>query len=243
MNGRTLIAGAGTMTMMLIQPAMSEARTKHVEQPAEITVRVYQSSIGRMSIGAASRYAARKFRSAGVAVTFVECRTNRDACLRPLTSTDLILRLTPATDANAVDKERSLGFAFVDAATRASRVATVYPERVVLLARRARVDETDLLGRAVAHEIGHLLIQSNQHAPDGLMRAHWTIEELRRNLPRDWSFSRDEGRVMHGTVVLAAANGRGESQGQLESRRDDTTDPTVAARLAWRDSDDVAVPR
>ena len=69
----------------------------------------------------------------------------------------------------------------------------------------ARVDETELLARAVAHEVGHLLIQSNRHASGGLMRATWTVEELQLNRPRDWSFSDAERQVMRKAVAVAAA--------------------------------------
>jgi hypothetical protein len=33
------------------------------------------------------------------------------------------------------------------------------------------------LGRALAHELGHYLLQSDVHTPHGLMRAAWTAEE------------------------------------------------------------------
>ena len=33
-----------------------------------------------------------------------------------------------------------------------------------------------ILGRVTAHEIGHLLIGTNSHAPSGLMRASWNVK-------------------------------------------------------------------
>jgi hypothetical protein len=44
-----------------------------------------------------------------------------------------------------------------------------------------RVRETFVvhaLGRSIAHEIGHYLLQSTVHQPRGLMRARFTVEQL-----------------------------------------------------------------
>ena len=68
-----------------------------------------------------------------------------------------------------------------------------------------------LLGRAIAHELGHLLLATTTHGPVGLMRAHWSHEEVRRGQPRDWSFAPTE---------LASMRRRAEAR-----ERD--------ARLAW----------
>ena len=51
----------------------------------------------------------------------------------------------------------------------------------------------DLLGRAMVHEIGHMLIGTPAHSRFGLMRAVWASSELRRGMPLDWVFSPKEG--------------------------------------------------
>jgi hypothetical protein len=38
---------------------------------------------------------------------------------------------------------------------------------------------TDLLGLAMAHELGHLLLGSEKHSVSGIMRARWTEGGLR----------------------------------------------------------------
>ena len=45
-----------------------------------------------------------------------------------------------------------------------------------------------LLGRAMAHEIGHLLMGRAAHAVRGLMRPRWTRAEVARNVKADWGF-------------------------------------------------------
>src|SRR6185503_14952467 len=71
-----------------------------------------------------------------------------------------------------------------------SLIAKVYPDRVASLARGAGADPADLLARAIAHEIGHLLMGNSRHSARGLMRAVWSREELRRNAPPTGSFQR-----------------------------------------------------
>jgi len=53
-----------------------------------------------------------------------------------------------------------------------------------------------LLGRAVAHEIGHLLMGTNQHSASGIMRARWSRCDLRRGQPDQWRFMRAEMMAM-----------------------------------------------
>ncbi len=53
-----------------------------------------------------------------------------------------------------------------------------------------------LLGRAIAHEVGHLLLPGGRHSPSGLMRAPWVYEELMENRREDWVFSPQDGRQL-----------------------------------------------
>ena len=106
---------------------------------------------------------------------------------------EVVLRIVDASDASAPG---SLGFAAVDIVERAGTLATVYEDRVDALASDARVDRGELLGLAIAHEIGHLLLGTAEHARHGLMRATWTSAELRRAMPLDWRFSASEGAAM-----------------------------------------------
>jgi len=116
-----------------------------------------------------------------------------DVCVVKPRARELDVRIVRATDAAA---RGSLGFAFVDVEERAGTLATIYLDRIDALARQAGVDSGDLLGRAIAHEIGHLILGTNAHAAYGLMRASWKTDELRRNCPLDWMFSRREAADM-----------------------------------------------
>lgn len=71
------------------------------------------------------------------------------------------------------------------------------PESVIHLSRTAALDLLDslptlrvrpdayrdvllarVLGRALAHELGHYLLESKGHTPAGLMRARWSVDAL-----------------------------------------------------------------
>src|SRR4051812_6060148 len=86
----------------------------------------------------------------------------------------------------------SLGFATIDLAEHAGTLATIYVDRVDAIAAQGGADRGELLGRAIAHEIGHLILGTVDHARVGLMRATWKTGELRRNVPGDWVFSESE---------------------------------------------------
>jgi hypothetical protein len=53
----------------------------------------------------------------------------------------------------------------------------VFYDRVQQISRQI-LNEGTVLGHAIAHEIGHLLLGVDAHSPEGLMRAHWTPHDL-----------------------------------------------------------------
>ena len=71
-------------------------------------------------------------------------------------------------------------------------LATVNVNCVTWLATAARTDVAVLLGRVVAHELGHLMMRTSSHTRRGLMRAYWTPQEVRRNQAADWAFTAED---------------------------------------------------
>jgi hypothetical protein len=76
----------------------------------------------------------------------------------------------------------------------------MFPIRAV--AERASSPAATLLGRAIAHEIGHLLLGSGGHPRMGLMRALWSQEELRGLRPAHWGFSPREAARMRQKLLV-----------------------------------------
>ena len=90
-----------------------------------------------------------------------------------------------------------LGYALIDTERKTGVIATVYLDRVNWLAAASGVDARVLLGRVLAHEIGHLLLGTNAHGRTGLMRAVWSRSALQRNQPGDWRVTPREAHAMH----------------------------------------------
>lgn len=150
--------------------------------PAAV-VRFYKAAIPAEEFGAARRLAAGILRAAGVAVSWSGCWPDAGSiapgCRRPLGPNEIILHIVTAIDANARANRQSLGFSLVDRETATGTVANVYADRVAVLAGGVGADRLRLLGRAIAHEIGHLLMGTNRHSARGLMRAVWFLSRER----------------------------------------------------------------
>jgi hypothetical protein len=99
----------------------------------------------------------------------------------------------------------SLGYSSIDIDQHAGTLATIYADRVFALASQGGIDGGVLLGRAIAHEIGHLLLGAPGHGPQGLMRALWRMDELQRDRSIDWRFSPHEGGLMRRHLMARAA--------------------------------------
>jgi hypothetical protein len=147
---------------------------------------------------AATRAAANILGAAGIDVRWIDCNDHlsprkhvtSEVCLTPPNSDEVIVRFVSApANPRTRPGADSLGDAYVDTAAARGSLATVYVDRVGLMARAANVDAGTLLGRVMAHEIGHLLLGTATHRPSGLMRAEWSTTLLERRLPNDWRFS------------------------------------------------------
>ena len=111
-------------------------------------------------------------------------------CARPLRAGELAVRVVPMPVPRGYSGTLPLGDALVNRNSGAGVLATVYADRVIWLAKAAGTDLTALLGRAIAHELGHLLMGTSGHGlQGGLMRAVWTREELRWPRPEDWQLA------------------------------------------------------
>lgn len=102
------------------------------------------------------------------------------ACQRPGRTTDFAVRLiTASMAAEVTGADGALGFAQDCADDERACVANIFCTRVDELTARTDARASRLLGHAMAHEVGHLLLGPNAHSPRGLMRGVWSQEDLR----------------------------------------------------------------
>ena len=188
------------ITVVAVGLVASVASTAHLSGNASdpLVVRVYDGSVGHGRTRTTAILTAASIASeAGLTIDWTDCtRTSQvSACTGLRGPHDLIVRIVPVSSSGSPgllirDQSRApLGFSVVDPVVGAGAIAVVFLDRVVPLARRTGVDPGRLLGRTIAHEIGHLLLGTNEHSRSGLMREVWTDEELARDTPRDWLFS------------------------------------------------------
>ena len=196
---RVSTAIAIVFAMAALTATSSSAETRRV------VVRVYETGIGDVALRtAAIQTAASIVEMAGVFVEWYDCTDNgrRPVCQDARRSGNFIARIMPRLTLNVPlrklsvealgvqgDAEPPLGFAVVDPDTRAGKMATVFHDQVQAVARRTGVARSELLGRALAHEVGHLLLGVRGHSRSGIMRAVWTDDELTRDRPDDWVFA------------------------------------------------------
>ena len=157
-----------------------------------LVVRVYDAAgVSSDTLERAHVTVAQTLHVVGIEPVWRPCRGN--TCADPPKQDELIVRIVKAEERGSQDL---LGSAMVDVEGRAGTLATIYLDRVEWLAGQARTDSGRLLGRAIAHEIGHLLLGTASHACAGLMRARWLTGELQRDWPLDWMLSDREGAQM-----------------------------------------------
>ncbi len=196
------------MLVLVSSPAITDGA---VTGWTDVVVRVYDASGAMAGTNHAALDSARKtLQGASLDVVWRLCATPR-LCDRPMAPGELAIRIVRSPGPHRYQGPLPLGDAMVDGGSGSGVLATIYIDRVEWLAQETGTDSRALLGRAIAHELGHLLLASTTHGPVGLMRAFWSSEEVRRGEPRDWNFAPGE---------LAAIRRR------AQARQHD-------ARLAW----------
>ena len=168
-----------------------------------ITIRIYDSAgVTASDRAAALKTAGAILGRADLEATWIVCTPQRDGRPQPGCDTspashELVVRLTHTSSTAEDGNSRAFGYSLIDATTATGTLSTVFVDRVDWLASTGKAVRADVLGRAIAHEIGHQLLGSNDHSARGLMRETWTADELTRNRPEDWQFSREQRVALH----------------------------------------------
>jgi hypothetical protein len=201
---------AAILAVVLMTSTRTPASSAVIDD--SLLVRIYDNAgILASELTSALRTTHDILRRADLIVDWVQCRARRDGpvpavCDQPLSTSDVVVRLIEGSDKETGER-RALGYSLFDS-NGISGFATVYVDRVDWLARRAQYARAPLLGRAIAHEIGHLLLRSNAHTDTGLMREVWTAEQVVRNRREDWTFSPDQNGDIRNARYAAMSNAR-----------------------------------
>jgi hypothetical protein len=195
---RLSLVGVSTLMELVGLPFQSMASVAAAAPDIAITVRVYDYAQASSTILAlAEREAGRIFGDAGLKVEWLDCTPEhslsvpQDLCQKAIEAEDVRLRIVLAPARNFLH-DNVFGFAVRPA------LATVYYKSALDFAKN---DEGEfefpiVLGCAMAHEIGHLLLGSNRHSVSGVMRAQWEREHIRQALMGALVFTPKQARLM-----------------------------------------------
>jgi hypothetical protein len=139
----------------------------------------------------------------------------RDPNVHAPTSTEghscLILSVTRGTPRNVFPD--SLGFALPHAHSGAD--VTIFYDRIELLEWRpvsANATTQQILGYAIAHEIGHVLLGSTQHSPIGIMKGPWRQAEFQLLAKGGLGFTAQQCELMRKRAFRRAVAFRAKDQ-------------------------------
>jgi len=138
------------------------------------------------------------------------------ACQQQMGGADFALRILSAAMAQkAPARGEALGFALPCPEDLPGCYAEVFYQRVADWVSGAEISAYQLLGHAMAHEIGHLLLGQNSHSRDGIMRPQWNPNDLRVIARASLRFTPEQAerlrgacfRRIQGAGIAAVANG------------------------------------
>jgi hypothetical protein len=150
-------------------------------------LRIYNyAHISQALLTRAEGEAAAILHRAGVEPNWVDCPLSAaeldrfPGCHQPMSSSDFAVRILPDTmTTKAPASGDALGFALPCAAADTGCYANIFYDRVASWATESELSAYQILGHAMTHEIGHLLLGSDSHSRTGIMRAHWDPRDLR----------------------------------------------------------------
>ena len=170
----------------------------------EMTIHVYDyAGIDPGVLAEAEAFATRIFHKAGLRTQFVNFRFSLTArrCDAAGGVTHLYIRLLPEAMAGKLAAStRMLGMSLPTSPGTFPVDAYVFAERVGVLGEQDRDRVPPLLGAAITHEVGHLLLAGNAHTVTGIMSAQWGPKEKKEVLMGVLRFSQRQSEQIRADV-------------------------------------------
>ena len=169
------------------------------ERPAFVLEIQNRAGVREGDVDRAKVEVGRIFEDAGVGVTWADGLDSPagggapGGAGRPRRVSVLLLNITRDSQAGA--EGCALGLAVASRST-----AYVFFNRLIAATRARPVDLALVLGRAIAHEVAHVLLPPGRHSRHGLMRA-----ELDFGLANPARFTREEGETLRAGLAVAIA--------------------------------------
>lgn len=175
------------------------AETAPEPERPQIEVHIYNDiGVPDGDVSGAKQVASRVFRQAGIDLGWSDCTVKRSSsgrasspCESPGPAGILVYFVGPLEEHFKWVDQNALGYSIIPEAKPGTMAYISYP-RIKNLSDSTSAGVPDLLGLAVAHEIGHLLFGSHSHANQGIMRAPWRLHDLQGKAWNEFEFTGDQ---------------------------------------------------
>ncbi len=136
-------------------------------------------------------------------------KRNPPASTRPVTPSGQHMRISIYPQSMAKPLEDRLGnmdhvFGFAPRSEKQSgRWIYIFYHRVEELVQKRRLQEhrTRILGLAMAHELGHLLLPFHSHSRKGIMRAQWNRQDFQLAAHGNLGFTPKQAELVRGELI------------------------------------------
>jgi hypothetical protein len=167
-----------------------------------ITLRVYDYvHVDRRILLAAETEVREILAGAAVSSRWIDCPTSHEVvndfpdCQAPPQFNDYVLSIVSGTmAAHLQSSEDTMGAA--DESINGSRRAAIFFSRIRSNAGGDAAPTQILLGRVMAHEIGHMLLGPNAHSRTGIMQAAWSLRELSMESRHEMVFTAEQSQII-----------------------------------------------
>ena len=190
------------------EPASAVSRTEIAPGAVTITLRVYDYvRVGRPASLAAEGEATAILAGAGLEARWVDCPTSQAEwdsypdCQSAWQANDFALRVLPKAMVGVRPKWQDALGSTPECDGLGTCTGSIFYDRVTGLVEGASATLPVLLGRAMAHEIGHLLLGANAHSHTGIMRAFWSGRDLTLDGRPYLLFTPEQSRQMKGRLA------------------------------------------
>jgi hypothetical protein len=180
-------------------PTLSKSEREREPGDPTINILVYnQASAPSDILMGAEREAARILSNTGLHTNWFDCSAGhpvagpQDICQSGVRLMNIELRILakPAHDTR-------LGFAIIPSLAR-----LYYDYKARFVSNDVGLGLPMILGCAIAHEVGHLLLGAHSHSGEGVMQAEWGQRQIRQALMKDLFFTPDESRLIRDEARL-----------------------------------------
>ena len=189
----------------------ASARAQAIESPAEagltVKLQVYDyAQVAPADWARAKEEATRILLVAGIETAWHERVMTAEgpqgeSCRGRVGSDVLVLRILSRAMAERVPSAgETFGFAQDSTDGQPATVASVFYHRVQKLADDLGFSRGEILGHALAHEIGHLLLGAHSHTVNGIMRASWKRKDLINASMGGLCFLPQQAQVIRGEI-------------------------------------------